>query len=74
MAQIKEDLHISGMTCQHCVSAVEGALQALDGVHVEEVGIGRARVRYEAGAVRPAALEAAVADAGYTLDDAERVA
>lgn len=73
MAQIKEDLHIVGMTCQHCVDAVEGALQTVPGVHVEEVGVGRARVRYEAGAVAPAAVEAAVREAGYSVAGTERV-
>ena len=73
MATIKEDLTITGMSCRHCIDAVEGALKALPGLEVEEVGIGRARVQYEAGAVSPDAIEAAVEEAGYSVEGTARV-
>ena len=37
----------------------------MPGVEVDTVRIGRAEVRYDAGRVSAAQLEAAVADAGY---------
>ena len=73
MATITEDLQISGMSCQHCIDAVEGALEAVPGVTVAEVGIGRARVAYETADVRPDALAAAVEEAGYTVEGTARV-
>ncbi len=58
-------LHIEGMSCGHCLNAVNRALGAIPGVEIEVVRIGRANVRYDETATDPAALEAAVTDAGY---------
>jgi copper chaperone len=58
-------IEITGMSCQHCVRAVEGALAGLDGVQVEEVRVGSANVAYDPEAVTPAAIEAAIEDEGY---------
>jgi len=60
-------LEITGMTCGGCVGRVEAALCALPGVLEASVNLalGRTTVRHLAGAVAPAALVAAVADAGY---------
>ena len=58
-------LHIDGMSCGHCLNAVNRALSAVPGVEVESVQIGRARVRYDEDTTSPAALEAAVSEAGY---------
>lgn len=57
-------LHIEGMSCSHCLNAVNGALQALPGVEVKQVQIGRAEVELPAS-VTPAAAAAAVTAAGY---------
>ena len=58
-------LHIEGMSCGHCLNAVNQALARVPGVQVEGVRIGRAEVSYDGARVTPALLEAAVADAGY---------
>lgn len=58
-------LHIEGMSCGHCLNAVNRALAAVPGVEIESVQIGRAEVRYDERATTPRALEAAVTDAGY---------
>jgi len=58
-------LHIDGMSCGHCLNAVNRALAEMPGVEVETVRIGRAEVRYDQARVSPTQLEAAVADAGY---------
>lgn len=59
------ELTIEGMTCGHCVSAVRNALAALEGVEVEDVAIGAARVRFEPGVVAPNQIVDAVEDEGY---------
>lgn len=58
-------LHIDGMSCGHCLNAVNQALAGVPGVQVEGVRIGRAEVSYDGARVTPALLQAAVADAGY---------
>lgn len=58
-------LHIEGMSCGHCLNAVNRALATLPGVEVDSVRIGRAELRYDERAVAPGRIEAAVADAGY---------
>lgn len=58
-------LHIEGMSCSHCVQAVNRALIAVPGVEVESVRIGRADVRYDERSTSPEALAAAVSEAGY---------
>ena len=58
------ELAVEGMTCASCVGRVERALRAVPGVEEAAVNLAteRATVR---GAADPAALLAAVADAGY---------
>ena len=41
-ALTKTILTIEGMSCQHCVRAVDAALRQIEGVGVVEVSIGRA--------------------------------
>lgn len=56
---------IEGMSCSHCLNAVNRALAALPGVEIDSVAIGRADVRLDETVTSPAQLEAAVANAGY---------
>jgi copper chaperone len=58
-------LSIQGMSCDHCVRAVEGALGSLSGVKVREVRVGEAVVEYDSSAVQPQDLVDAVEDQGY---------
>ncbi len=58
-------LEIEGMSCGHCLNAVNRALAAVPGVEIESVQIGRAEVRYDEATTSPDALEAAVGEAGY---------
>ncbi len=58
-------LHIEGMSCGHCLNAVNRALAAVPGVEIESVQIGRAELHYDERTTNPQALEAAVTDAGY---------
>ena len=58
-------LHIDGMSCGHCLNAVNRALSAVPGVTIEAIRIGRADVSYDETTTRPSDLETAGADAGY---------
>jgi copper chaperone len=58
-------LHIEGMSCGHCLNAVNHTLAGLPGVEIDSVKMGRADVRYDARAIEPLAIEAAVTGAGY---------
>jgi len=66
-------VHVSGMTCGHCVAAVTQELTALDGVQevqVELVTDGASTVTVTSDAPLPDdALRAAIDEAGYELAD-----
>jgi len=71
MNQQQITLKINGMTCGHCVSSVSEELSAVTGVSSVDValsagGTSTATVTADA-AVENSALEAAVAEAGYSL-------
>ncbi|MFZ5624355.1 MAG: heavy-metal-associated domain-containing protein [Gemmatimonadota bacterium] len=58
-------LHIEGMSCGHCLNAVNQALASIPGVTVESVQMGRASVQYDEARTSAEAIAAAVAEAGY---------
>jgi copper chaperone CopZ len=63
-----ESLHlkIEGMTCQHCVRAVDGRLRRTPGVEVDDVAIGSADVRYDPDRTNVDEISEVIADEGYT--------
>ena len=63
MEQVR--LNIQGMSCGHCVASVRRALGGLDGVTVEDVKVGSARVTYDPARSGPGAIAEAVRDEGY---------
>ncbi len=63
----QESFDIDGMGCAHCVTAVEDALDAVDGVAVEGVEIGSATVAYDPSAASHDDLVRAIEDAGYSV-------
>lgn len=62
-----ETLRIEGMSCGHCVRAVRTTLEGIEGVEVEDVQIGEARVRYDAGQTDRHEIEAALEEGGYPV-------
>lgn len=60
-------LAIDGMSCGHCVTSVRRALGTVDGVEVENVEIGSARVAYDPARTRADAIAEAVRDEGYAV-------
>jgi copper chaperone CopZ len=62
-------LKVQGMSCGHCVRAVSEALKGVDGVQVESVEIGTARLKLDPGKATMSAVIDAVMDAGYEADE-----
>jgi copper chaperone CopZ len=58
-------LHIEGMSCGHCLNAVNKALATLDGVEIDTVKIGRAELRFDPAKTDPSRIAAAVSEVGY---------
>lgn len=60
-------LSVGGMSCDHCVQAVEKALKNQEGVRNATVNLesGSAEVEFEEGRVAPEQLIAAVQEEGY---------
>ena len=60
-------LTIDGMSCGHCVAAVEKALGDVEGVRVQDVEVGSARIGYDPGEVDEARVRRAVEEQGFGL-------
>lgn len=61
------ELTIEGMSCNHCVMHVKKELSKVTGLVIEDVQIGKARVRYEESSVSQQRVAQAIDDAGYKL-------
>jgi copper chaperone CopZ len=62
---------VTGMTCEHCVTAVTGELTALPGVEAVRIDLGTGAVTVTSTAPLGADdVRAAVDEAGYELADA----
>lgn len=64
---IKHELKIDGMSCSHCAMHVKKALEAIDGLEVETVEIGSARVWYDENMIKQKQIQEKIEEAGYTL-------
>ena len=58
-------LHVSNMSCGHCISRVHKALASLTGVTVKAVKVGEAEVDFDPTLQSLAAVTAALDQAGY---------
>lgn len=67
MSQQTETLTIDGMSCNHCVSSVTKALSETEGVKVESVEIGTAKVTYNVEKTPRAKLVEAIEDIGFDV-------
>jgi copper chaperone CopZ len=59
-------LTIEGMTCEHCVRAVDSRLRKTPGVVVDRVDIGSADIQYDPAKTNVDELSEVIADEGYT--------
>lgn len=62
-------IQVEGMSCEHCKSAVSGALNNLDGVSQADVNLeaGTVEVNYDDAKVDYAAMTEAIEDQGYDV-------
>jgi copper chaperone len=60
-------LKIEGMSCGHCVRAVDGALKGVAGVEVKDLQVGSVVVAYDPAAIRLEQIERAIEEEGYTV-------
>jgi copper chaperone len=58
---------VVGMSCEHCVAAVEDEVARIDGVSGVEVDLASATVLVRGSAIDGAAVRAAIETAGYSL-------
>lgn len=63
-------LTIEGMTCEHCVRAVDRRLRRTPGVEVANVAIGSADLRYDPTTTNLDEIAEVIADEGYTAFEA----
>lgn len=66
---VQEVLSVPDVTCNHCVSAIEGAVGALDGVQSVKVDLERkdVTISYDAAVVAPATILTAIQGEGYEV-------
>jgi copper chaperone CopZ len=65
-------LQIDGMSCGHCVTAVNDALGRLPGVALESVRIGRADLSYDDQVVDLQRIIATLEETGYRATAGDR--
>ncbi len=58
-------LKVDGMHCGNCVRRVKAALEAVDGVTLDDVEVGRVTGTFDSEETNPSALADAVTRAGY---------
>jgi len=59
------ELRVTGMSCGHCVMTLKKELSRIEGLEVEDVQVGSARVRFDEARVDLHAVEQAVRKAGF---------
>ncbi|MFF2318060.1 heavy-metal-associated domain-containing protein [Arthrobacter sp. NPDC058097] len=71
MSTISTKVHVSGMTCGHCVSAVSEELEALDGVEDIDIDLNAGGITTvtitSTQKLSPSEIGEAVAEAGYLV-------
>ncbi len=63
--------NVTGMSCAHCKAAVEAELNGLPGIERSEADVtsGAVEVSYDGKLVSPGDIRAAVAEAGYAVEE-----
>lgn len=60
-----QSLAIQGMSCGHCLNAVNRAISSLPGARAISVRIGRAEVEFDENLTSPERIAEAISAAGY---------
>lgn len=58
---------VQGMSCAHCVAAVTEQVSQIPGAEQVEVDLESGSLMFRGGEIDPAAVKAAVEEAGYSL-------
>jgi copper chaperone len=61
-------LNIEGMTCEHCVRAIDGRLRKTPGVHVDKVVVGAVDLHYDRSKISLDEISELISDEGYTVE------
>ena len=61
---------VSGMTCEHCVSAISSEVRGVAGVDLVDVDLARGQLTVTGEGYTDEQIRAAVDEAGYELVDA----
>lgn len=64
---VQRELVIEGMSCQHCVMAVQQQLARIPSLVIKEVKIGVASVTFDESKTTDGRIAEAIAEAGYSL-------
>jgi len=64
---MKKSIKIDGMSCHHCVMAVQSALEAVEGVSGVSVQLGSADVEFDPQRTNEASLIEAIEEEGYQV-------
>lgn len=65
----KISLNVSGMSCGHCVKAIEGSVGELEGVQKVEVHLSECKVdvEFNPSSISEAAIKETIDDQGYDV-------
>ena len=61
-------LNIEGMTCEHCVRAIDGRLRRTPGVQVDKVVVGAVDLHYDKARISLDEISELISDEGYTVE------
>jgi len=61
-------LNIEGMTCEHCVRAIDGRLRRTAGVQVDKVVVGAVDLHYDKSKISLDEISELISDEGYTVE------
>jgi copper chaperone len=62
-------LNVQGMTCNHCVQTIKGALEKIDGVENVAVALekGEVRVKYDSALAKVDQFKRVIVESGYEV-------
>ena len=61
-------LNIEGMTCEHCVRAIDNRLRRTAGVRVDQVVVGAVDLHYDPSKISLDDISELISDEGYTVE------
>ena len=61
-------LNIEGMTCEHCVRAIDTRLRKTPGVQVDKVVVGAVDLHYDQSKISLDEISELISDEGYTVE------